>query len=54
MIVTELGLPHIIRSDNSPCYSSEEFQQFLQNFLGSTTRPAAQIIQEVMDSLSAQ
>ena len=30
MIVTELGLPHIIRSDNSPCYNSKEFQQFLQ------------------------
>ena len=30
MIVTELGLTHIIRSDNGPCYNSEEFQQFLQ------------------------
>ena len=30
MIVTELGLPHIIKSDNDPCYSSKEFQQFLQ------------------------
>ena len=30
MIVTELGLPHIIRSDNSPCYNSQEFKQFLQ------------------------
>ena len=30
MVVTELGLPHIIRSDNSPCYNSKEFQQFLQ------------------------
>ena len=30
MIITELGLPHIIRSDNSPCYNSKEFQQFLQ------------------------
>ena len=30
MIVTELGLPHIIRSDNSPCYNSKEFQQILQ------------------------
>ena len=30
MIVTELGLPHIIRCDNSPCYKSKEFQQFLQ------------------------
>ena len=30
MIVTELGLPHIIRTDNGPCYNSKEFQQFLQ------------------------
>ena len=30
MIVTELDLPHIIRSDNGPCYNSKEFQQFLQ------------------------
>ena len=30
MTITELGLPHIIRSDNSPCYNSKEFQQFLQ------------------------
>ena len=30
MIVTELGLPHIIRSDNGLCYNSKEFQQFLQ------------------------
>ena len=30
MIVTELGLCHIIRSDNGPCYHSKEFQQFLQ------------------------
>ena len=30
MIVTELGLPHLIRSDNGPCYNSKEFQQFLQ------------------------
>ena len=30
MIVTELGMPHIIRSDNGPCYISKEFQQFLQ------------------------
>ena len=30
MIVTELGLPHINRSDNGPCYDSKEFQQFLQ------------------------
>ena len=25
MIVTELGLPHIIRSDNRPCYSVMDF-----------------------------
>ena len=25
MIVRELGLAHIIRSDNSPCYNSKEF-----------------------------
>ena len=30
MIVIELGLPHIIRSDNGLCYNSKEFQQFLQ------------------------
>ena len=29
-IVTELGLPHIMRSDNGLCYNSKEFQQFLQ------------------------
>ena len=29
-IVTELGLPHIIRSDNGPCYNSKEFKQLLQ------------------------
>ena len=31
-IVTELGLPHIIRSCNGPCYNSKEFQQFLQHY----------------------
>ena len=30
MIVTELGLLNLIRSDNGPCYNSKEFQQFLQ------------------------
>ena len=30
MIVTELGLLYIIRSNNGPCYNSKEFQQFLQ------------------------
>ena len=32
-IVTELGLPHIIRSDNGPCYNSKEFQQLLQRYI---------------------
>ena len=32
MIITELGLPHIIRSDNGPFYNSKEFQQFLQHY----------------------
>ena len=31
-IVMELGLPHIIRSDNGPSYNSKEFQQFLQHY----------------------
>ena len=31
-IVTELGLPHIIRGDNGLCYNSKEFQQFLQHY----------------------
>ena len=31
-IVTELGLLHIIRSDNGPCYNSKEFQQLLQYY----------------------
>ena len=31
-IVTELGLLHIIRRDNGPCYNSKEFQQLLQHY----------------------
>ena len=31
-IVIELGLPHIIRSANGPCYNSKEFQQLLQHY----------------------
>ena len=31
-IATELGLLHIIRNDNGPCYNSKEFQQFLQRY----------------------
>ena len=32
-IVTQLGLPYIIRSDNGPCYNSKEFQQLLQCYI---------------------
>ena len=41
MIVTELGLYHIIRSDHGPCYNSKEFQQFLQcyNITHQTSSP---------------
>ena len=40
-IVTDLGLPHIIRGDNGPCYNSKEFQQFLQcyNITHQTSSP---------------
>ena len=40
-IVTELGLPHVIRSDNGPCYNSKEFQQMLQcyNITHHTSSP---------------
>ena len=39
--VSELGLPHIIRSDNGPCYNSKEFQQLLQcyNITHHTSSP---------------
>ena len=41
VVVTELGLPHIIRSDNDLCYNSKEFQQFLQcyNITHQTSSP---------------
>ena len=41
MIVTELGLPHIIRSYNGLCYNSKEIQQFLQcyNITHQTSSP---------------
>ena len=39
-IVTELGLPHTIRSDNGPCYNSKEFQQFCNiNITNHTSSP---------------
>ena len=40
-IVTELGLPHVIKSDNGPCYNSKEFQQMLQyyNITHQTSSP---------------
>ena len=41
MIVTELGMPHIIGSNNGPYYNSKEFQQFLQcyNITHQTNSP---------------
>ena len=30
MVFTEFGWPFMLRSDNGPCYSSKEFQQFLE------------------------
>ena len=50
MIVTELGLPHIIKSDNGPCYNSKEFQQFCK-VTASHTKPAAQTILDLIDLL---
>ena len=40
-ILTEIGLPHIIRSDNGPCYNSKEFQPLLQcyNITHHTSSP---------------
>ena len=48
MIITELGLPHIIRSDNGPCYNSKEFQQFLQCY-NITHQTTAQATPDPMD-----
>ena len=50
MIVTELGLPHIIRSDNDPCYNSKDSSSFC-NVTTSHTKTAAQTIPDLMDSL---
>ena len=33
MIFSEFGNPQIFRSDNGPCYSSQEFKFFMQNWL---------------------
>ena len=33
MIFSEFGKPQIFRSDNGPCYSSQEFKLFMQNWL---------------------
>ena len=49
MIVTELGLPHIIRSDNGPCYNSKSSSSFCNAI--SHTKPAAQTIPDLMDLL---
>ena len=50
MIVTELGLPHIIRSDNGLYYNSKEFQQFLQCY-NITHQTSSPIIPDLMDLL---
>ena len=41
MIVNKLALPHVIKSDNGPCYSSKEFQDLLQcySILHQTSSP---------------
>ena len=43
-IMTELGLPHIIRSNNRPCYNSSSFCHVTT----SHTTPAAHITQDLM------
>ena len=43
-IMTELGLSHIIRSNNGPCYNSSSFC----NVTTSHTTPAAHITQDLM------
>ena len=50
MIVTELGLPHIIRSDNGPCYNFKSSNSSC-NVIALHTRQAAQITQDPMGSL---
>ena len=32
MIVSEFGKPQVFRSDNGPCYSSQELRFFIQNW----------------------
>ena len=44
------GWPFILRSDNGPCYSSREFQQFLEFYQIHHT-PAAHTIHKAMESL---
>ena len=39
MIVTELGLPHIIRSDNGPCYNSKELCYNITHQISSPNQP---------------
>ena len=49
-IVTELGLPHIIRSDNGPCLIPRNSSSFC-NVTTSHTTSAALTIQDLMDLL---
>ena len=46
-IVTELGLPHVIRSDNVPCYIPRNSSRCC-NITTSHTRPATHITQDPM------
>ena len=50
MIVTELGIPHIIRSNIGPCYNSKESQQFLQCY-SITHQTSSPTIPDLMDLL---
>ena len=50
MIVTELSLPHIIRSDNGPCYNSRSSSNFC-NDTASHTKSEALTIPDLMDLL---
>ena len=50
MIVTELGLPHIIRSDNGLATIPKSFSNFC-NITTYHTKPAAQTIPDLMDLL---
>ena len=47
MIFSEFGKPQVFRSDNGPCYPSQEFRFFMQNW-SIKYRPAHPTIHRVM------